>query len=80
MTGAFIYIKEALSSLSTDQYVAIFIAIIAITLALNAIKKGLSIVFTVIGVLAAIYFVYPDLYYKIFEFLNQLFRSITTSF
>lgn len=76
MTEAFMSIKGALASLSTDQYVAIFIAVIAISLALKVIKEGLSIVFTVVGILAALYFLSPDLYFQVFAFLEQLLSSI----
>lgn len=76
MTEFFESVKTALSSLSTDQYVAIFIAVIAISLGLKVLKEGLSILCTIVGIMAALYFLAPDLYYQVFAFLNQLWHSI----
>ncbi|WP_191398477.1 hypothetical protein [Flavonifractor sp. An306] len=78
MSELFESIKAALSSLSINQLVAIFIAAIAISLGVKMLKEGLSTLFTVIGILAALYFFAPDLYYHACDFLIQLWHSITS--
>lgn len=78
MSELFESIKAALSSLSINQLVAIFIAAIAISLGVKMLKEGLSTLFTVIGILAALYFFAPDLYYQVCDFLIQLWHSITS--
>lgn len=76
MTEFFESIKMALSSLSVDQYVAIFIAVLAISLGLKVLKEGLSILCTVVGILAVLYFFAPDLYFQVFNFLGQLWQLV----
>ena len=76
MSELFESIAGVLTSLSPDQYIAIFIAVIAISLGLKVLKEGLSILCTVVALLAVLYFLAPGLYAQVFAFLEQLWHSI----
>lgn len=76
LTQFFESAKTFVSTLTTDQLVAIFIAVLAISCAVKLIKTGLSVILSIIGLLAVLYFFAPGLYYELFEFLGQLWRTL----
>lgn len=76
LTQLFESAKTFISALTTDQIVAIFIAVLAISFAVKLIKNSLSIIFSIIGLLAILYFFAPGLYYELFEFLGQLWHTL----
>lgn len=76
LTQLFESAKTFITSLTTDQFVAIFIAVLAISCAVKLIKNGLSVIFSVIGLLAILYFFAPGLYYELFDFLGQLWHML----
>lgn len=65
-----------ISALTTDQIIAVFIAVLAISFAVKLIKNSLSIIFSIVGLLAMLYFFAPGLYYELFEFLGQLWHTL----
>lgn len=64
------------STLPADQWIAIAVVILAVSCAIKMVKKGLSIAFTVIGGLAALYYFAPDLYDTLFRFLGNLWGPV----
>ena len=76
LTQFFESAKTFVSTLTTDQLVAIFIAVLAISCAVKLIKTGLSVILYIIGLLAVLYFFAPGLYYELFEFLGQLWHTL----
>ncbi len=76
LTQFFESAKTFISTLTTDQLVAIFIAVLAISCAVKLLKNSLSVIFSAIGLLAILYFFAPGLYYELFEFLGQLWHTL----
>lgn len=76
LTQLFDSLRGVIAGLTTDQYVAILVAVLALSCAGKVIKEGLSILLTVVGLLAILYFFAPDLYYRLFEFLGHLLHSV----
>lgn len=76
LTQFFDYFRTAISNLTSDQLVAILVAVLALSCAAKAIKEGLSVILTIIGLLAILYFFAPELYYRIFGFLDQLWQTV----
>lgn len=72
-------LTEFLSNLSLDQYAALVLVIVAVVVALSAAKKVLSAVCSAVGVLAALYFVQPELYQKAIDVLAALWERITAA-
>lgn len=66
-------IFRILASLSIARYGSLAVSVISLVLALKILKKGLSIVFTVIAILAALYFLAPGLYTTVLGFITGLF-------
>lgn len=76
LTQFFENARAFVSALTADQIIAIFIAVLAISFAVKLIKNGLSIIFSIVGLLAILYFFAPGLYYELFEFLGQLWHTL----
>lgn len=76
LTQFFESAKTFISALTTDQLVAMFIAVLAISCAVKLIKNSLSIIFSIVGLLAIFYFFAPGLYYELFEFFGCLWHTL----
>ena len=71
MTALFDKIKALAMSVTLDQWIALGICIIALSLIKEFVKSGLSIVIGCIAALAALYFIAPELYYTVFSWIQN---------
>lgn len=71
MMGILDKITSFFSGISPSQFSSLVICIIAVSVAASAAKKVLSILLSIAGLLAALYFIAPDLYQTAFELLTQ---------
>ena len=76
MTELFDAAKTFLSSLSTDQLVALFIGVMALSCAVKLLKDTLSI----LGVLFILYFFAPGLYADLIVMFMQALRWLGSLF
>ena len=67
---------QVLSGLSSGQFAALIIFIVAISLAIEVAKKGLSICLSGLGFLAALYFVAPEIYQAVIAFVSRIFSQL----
>ena len=74
MTELFDAAKTFLSSLSTDQLVALFIGVMALSCAVKFLKDTLSTIVSILGVLFILYFFAPGLYADLIVMLMQALR------
>lgn len=74
MTELFDAAKTFLSSLSTDQMVALFIGVMALSCAVKLLKDTLSTIVSILGVLFILYFFAPSLYADLIVMLMQALR------
>lgn len=65
-------------NMSGDQMCALFLVIIAVWIGHSVVQKGLSTLCTVFGVLAALYFVAPDLYAIAIRFLMKGLQMVSS--
>ena len=79
ITNLFDSIMNAITNLSSDQLVALFIGICAFGVAKNVVKEGISLIMSVIGVLFVLYFAAPDVYYQVFDIIKNLVGAVTGS-
>lgn len=62
MTELLSRINDLLLNLSMEQVISLFLFILALSIAASVVKKGMSVLFSFIGILSAIYFIDPQLY------------------
>lgn len=67
-------------NIGADQWVAIVLFIFAFSLAKTVLKNGLSILFYVVGVLAALYFFAPGLYELAWAFVLRVVDALIRFF
>lgn len=72
-------VKLFLTNLDTSQYVAIFVAVLAVSCAVKVVKNGISVLLSIVGLLAALYFVSPELYTQLFDYLNQIWTTFSSA-
>lgn len=80
MTELFDAAKTFLSSLSTDQLVALFIGVMALSCAVKFLKDTLSTIVSILGVLVILYFFAPGLYADLIVMLMQALRWLGSLF
>ena len=71
MEQLFESIRLFLANITTDQLVAMFIGVLALSCAVRFLKDTMSTVVSVIGLLAVLYFFAPDLYTQALQLINQ---------
>ena len=79
MTELFDAAKTFLSSLSTDQLVALFIGVMALSCAVKFLKDTLSTIVSVLGVLFILYFFAPGLYADLIAMLIRHSAGLVVS-
>lgn len=62
LTNIFVDAHTWAESLSIDQWLLLVVAAAALILAVKVLKKGLSVVAYIVAILAALYFLAPELY------------------
>lgn len=77
MDDLFNKLSTFIAGLGLDQYAALVLVIVAVVVALSVAKKVLSAVCSAVGLLAALYFVQPELYQKAIHALGVLWERIT---
>lgn len=80
MTELFDAAKTFLSSLSTDQLVALFIGVMALSCAVKFLKDTLSTIVSILGILFILYFFAPSLYADLIVMLMQALRWLGSLF
>ena len=80
MTELFDAAKTFLSSLSTDQLVALFIGVMALSCAVKFLNDTLSTIVSILGVLFILYFFAPSLYADLIVMLMQALRWLGSLF
>lgn len=80
MTAILDKIAGFFASLSNDQLIAALLLVLAILAAKTIVEKSLTIAFTVIGFMAALYLIAPGLYVMLYDFLVRAFHAIVGAF
>lgn len=76
MEEVFKKILEFCNLISPEQIVAVIVLSIAITMIASIAKKTVQTIMTVIAILALLYFLKPDLYVQLMNWLNILIQKI----
>ncbi len=69
-------LTEFLKNISVEQYTSLFIGLFLVGVARDIAQRALSVLFTVLGVLLAIYFIYPDGYAYIAREFTEAFEFL----
>lgn len=73
LVNIFERIKVWVLTLTPAQIASLLILIAALCAARKVVKKGLSVVLTILAVLAGLYFLVPSIFYTVLGWLTSIF-------